>query len=238
VQLAGQTWWYYAFSEDILTGYRTIRPRFLIAFGIAELMDAPAAELSYVVRYGGTRILGEFSARGMQPLVRNASVIVRSDRGHEWGTVLCTATDQTRSYLGDSSSHGRIVRTPTPDDERQWDRVRQMERGEYLSCRDLIAERKLQMQLVDVEHLFGGERAVFYYVAEQRVDFRDLVKALAGRHKIRIEMRQIGVRDEAKLLADYGDCGQPVCPSCSPTTGTAANPSAATPFCARCRRSR
>jgi cell fate regulator YaaT (PSP1 superfamily) len=67
------------------------------------------------------------------------------------------------------------------------------------------------MQLVDVEHLFGGERLIFYYVSEQRVDFRELVKALAGRHKIRIEMRQIGVRDEAKLLADYGDCGQPVC---------------------------
>jgi cell fate regulator YaaT (PSP1 superfamily) len=86
-----------------------------------------------------------------------------------------------------------------------------MERGEFLSCRDLIAERKLQMQLVDVEHLFGGERVVFYYVAEQRVDFRELVTALAGRHKVRIEMRQIGVRDEAKFLADYGDCGQPVC---------------------------
>src|SRR5205807_2379234 len=65
--------------------------------------------------------------------------------------------------------------------------------------------------LVDVEHLFGGERVIFYYLAEQRVDFRELVKALAKRCKTRIEMRQIGVRDEAKLLADYGDCGKPVC---------------------------
>ena len=174
-------------------------------------MDAPATELSYVVRYGGTRILGEFSARGLPVLPRSASVIVRSERGHEWGTVLCTSTDQTRQYLGDSQPHGRVVRLPTSDDEAQRDRARQMERGEYLSCRDLIAEKRLQMQLIDVEHLFGGERVVFYYVAEQRVDFRDLVKALAARHKIRIEMRQIGVRDEAKLLADYGDCGQPVC---------------------------
>ncbi len=174
-------------------------------------MDAPATDLSYVVRYGATRILGEFTARGMPVLARNAAVIVRSERGMEWATVLCTATDQTRSYLGVSSSQGRILRLAEPDDERQWDRMRQLERGEFLSCRDLIAERKLQMQLVDVEHLFGGERVIFYYVAEQRVDFRDLVKALAGRHKIRIEMRQIGVRDEAKLLADYGDCGQPVC---------------------------
>jgi cell fate regulator YaaT (PSP1 superfamily) len=75
----------------------------------------------------------------------------------------------------------------------------------------MIAEHRLLMQLVDVEHLFGGERLIFYYLAEQRVDFRELVKALAKRYKTRIEMRQIGVRDEAKLLADYGDCGKPVC---------------------------
>ena len=67
------------------------------------------------------------------------------------------------------------------------------------------------MQLVDVEHIFGGERIVVYYLAESRVDFRELVRLLAGEFQTRIEMRQIGVRDEAKLLADYGDCGCPVC---------------------------
>src|SRR5438309_5753279 len=67
------------------------------------------------------------------------------------------------------------------------------------------------MELVDVEHLFGGERVVFYFLAEKRVDFRELVKDLAKEYRTRIEMRQIGVRDEAKLLADYGDCGKPVC---------------------------
>jgi cell fate regulator YaaT (PSP1 superfamily) len=69
----------------------------------------------------------------------------------------------------------------------------------------------LAMELVDIEHLFGGERIVVYYLAERRVDFRELVKQLAGEFQTRIEMRQIGVRDEAKLLADYGDCGKPVC---------------------------
>ena len=63
------------------------------------------------------------------------------------------------------------------------------------------------MQLVDMEHIFGGERVVVYYLAESRVDFRELVRLLAGEFQTRIEMRQIGVRDEAKLLADYGDCG-------------------------------
>ena len=67
------------------------------------------------------------------------------------------------------------------------------------------------MQLVDLEHLFGGERLVFYFLAEKRVDFRELVRAMAREFQARIELRQIGVRDEAKLLADYGDCGKPVC---------------------------
>ena len=67
------------------------------------------------------------------------------------------------------------------------------------------------MDLVDVEIILGRERIVFYYLAEKRVDFRELVKDLARSLRTRIEMRQIGVRDEAKLLADYGDCGKPVC---------------------------
>ena len=67
------------------------------------------------------------------------------------------------------------------------------------------------MKLVDVEQLFGGERMVVFYLADERVDFRELVKLLAGEFQTRIEMKQIGVRDEAKLLADYGDCGKPVC---------------------------
>ena len=85
------------------------------------------------------------------------------------------------------------------------------ERAEFDSCRRVIDELKLQMKLVDVEHVFGGERIVVYFLAENRVDFRNLVKSLANEFQTRIEMRQIGVRDEAKLLADYGDCGKPVC---------------------------
>lgn len=174
-------------------------------------MDTPATEQAYVVRYGNTRVVGEFSARGMGVLSRGASVIVRSDRGAEWGTVLCPATEQTRTYLGGKYEHGRVLRIATPEDEVQRDRVAALERDEFATCRDLVQERNLQMQLVDVEHIFGGERLIFYYVAEQRIDFRELVKALAKTLQLRIEMRQIGVRDEAKLLADYGDCGKPVC---------------------------
>src|SRR5207248_621045 len=85
------------------------------------------------------------------------------------------------------------------------------EADERAAGQRFVSQRRLQMELVDVEHLFGGERVVFYFLAEKRVDFRDLVRDLARAYQTRIEMRQIGVRDEAKLLADYGDCGKPVC---------------------------
>jgi cell fate regulator YaaT (PSP1 superfamily) len=174
-------------------------------------MDTPAEDLSYVIRYGVTRILGEFTARGFGSLPRGTSVIVRSERGHEWGTVLSTATEQTRTYLGTSDAHGRIIRLVTPEDEAERDRSIMAEKEAFAGCLELIRERNMQMQLVDAEQVIGGERLIFYYVSEQRVDFRDLVKGLAKRFHVRIEMRQIGIRDEAKLLADYGDCGQPVC---------------------------
>jgi len=174
-------------------------------------MDTPATELCYVVRYGVSRVVGEFSARGFGSLARGTSVIVRSERGHEWGTILSTATEQSRTYLGTSEVHGRIIRLPTPEDEVQRDETIAAEKEAFQGGQQMIRERNLQMQLIDIERVFGGERLIFYYLAEDRVDFRELVKALAKEFHTRIEMRQIGIRDEAKLLADYGDCGQPVC---------------------------
>ncbi len=99
----------------------------------------------------------------------------------------------------------------TDQDRAERERLREAEGRELETCGRFVAQRRLQMELVDVEHLFGGERIVFYFLAEKRVDFRELVKDLAREYQTRIEMRQIGVRDEAKLLADYGDCGKPVC---------------------------
>jgi cell fate regulator YaaT (PSP1 superfamily) len=165
----------------------------------------------YVVRHGLTRFVAEFAAKGPQKYARSTPVIVRSSRGVEWGEVLCPATEKTAAYLESQESIGKILRLANEEDARQRDEIIRGERAEYEGCREMIAEHRLAMQLVDVEHLFGGERLIFYYLAEQRVDFRELVKALAKRYKTRIEMRQIGVRDEAKLLADYGDCGKPVC---------------------------
>ncbi len=165
----------------------------------------------YIVRYGTMRSVAEFSTRPPRDYQRSDQVVVRSPRGIEWGEVLCPATERTQEYLNRKEPAGRILRVATPEDEKNRDAALVREREEFDGCREMIAERHLPMQLVDVEHLLGGERAVFYFTSESRVDFRELVKALATRFKTRIEMRQIGIRDEAKLLADYGDCGKPTC---------------------------
>ena len=165
----------------------------------------------YIVRFGNTRNLGEFVAKGRDNYARSEEVVVRSDRGLEIGTVLCPASERTKEYLGTRDAPGQIVRSLTDEDQLQRTELHRQESDEFQFCRRLIEERQVQMQLVDAERLFGGERLIFYYVAEQRVDFRELVKVLAKQFRTRIEMRQIGVRDEAKLLADYGDCGKPTC---------------------------
>src|SRR5690606_24922880 len=97
------------------------------------------------------------------------------------------------------------------EDSNELAHMQAREADEFAICQQYVQRLRLNMGLVDVEHLFGGERIVAYYLAEQRVDFRELVRQFAKEFQTRIEMRQIGVRDEAKLLADYGDCGQPVC---------------------------
>jgi cell fate regulator YaaT (PSP1 superfamily) len=166
----------------------------------------------YVVRYGLMRHLADFTSKAGQEFRRGEQVIVRSHRGNEWGEVLCEATERTREYLGgNKDTVGRILRGATPEDERSRDEVLHKEPAIFIEAKSLIAQHKLAMQLVDIELLFGGERLTFYYVSEARIDFRELVKDLAKHFKSRIEMRQIGIRDEAKLLADYGDCGKPVC---------------------------
>ncbi len=113
--------------------------------------------------------------------------------------------------MSKSAEEGQIFRAMSREDAHELTRIHDQEKEEFQICSRCIGELQLAKQLVDVEHLFGGERIVVYYLAESRVDFRVLVRMLAGEFQTRIEMRQIGVRDEAKLMADYGDCGNPVC---------------------------
>ena len=164
----------------------------------------------YVVRYGAMRFLGVFSAAAGRECRREMKVIARTDRGLEIGEVLCDATPDAIGSIKDPGA-GQILREMTAEDRNELSRLRQQAKEQYAICRQHVDRLGLKMQLVDVEHLFGGERIIIYYLAESRVDFRELVRALASEFQTRIEMRQIGVRDEAKLLADYGDCGCPVC---------------------------
>jgi cell fate regulator YaaT (PSP1 superfamily) len=164
----------------------------------------------YVVRYGTLRSLGVFSSRGQDRYARGMRVIARTQRGLEAAEVLAEAADEQAQKLANGPG-GQILREMTADDHNELTHIQAKERTTFETCRGHVARIGLPMELVDVELLFGGERVVVYYLSEERVDFRDLVKALASEFQTRIEMRQIGVRDEAKLLADYGDCGQPVC---------------------------
>lgn len=164
----------------------------------------------YVVRYGSMRMLGLMTAREDAAFSRGTQVIARTDRGLEAAVVLCDATPEATQDLK-NPGQGQVLREMSGSDGMEQSRILNQQREEYQTCKRLIESLQLEMELVDIEHIFGGERIVVYYLAENRVDFRELVKLLAAEFQTRIEMRQIGVRDEAKLLADYGDCGKPVC---------------------------
>ena len=171
----------------------------------------PAADRpAFLVRHGAMRFVGRFTAPPDVPVGRRDLVVVRTERGTESGEVLCPATPQAMAHIPDPTS-GTILRVATADDRKKVADLMTVQEREYEVGSNLVAHHRLAMQIVDVEHLFGGERILFYFLAENRVDFRELVKSMAREFHTRIELRQIGVRDEAKLLADYGDCGKPVC---------------------------
>jgi cell fate regulator YaaT (PSP1 superfamily) len=156
------------------------------------------------------RTLGVMTARQDASYRRSMEVVVRSDRGLEIGQVLCEAGDDALSHL-DKPAVGSIVRLVSEEDVEGIDKIDSARAKKLETCQKHIDALGLDMKLIEVEQLFGGERMVVYYLSEERVDFRELVRVLASEFSTRIEMRQIGVRDEAKLLADYGDCGKPVC---------------------------
>jgi cell fate regulator YaaT (PSP1 superfamily) len=167
--------------------------------------------IKYIVRYGVMRILGVFTYPEHTPFQHGQRVLVRTSRGQESGTVLCLATPDALARIKNEWIEDRVIRPMTDADEIEYRRLQLGEKDEFVRCRDIIRKMNITMDLVRVEHIFGGERIIVYYVAEGRVDFRELVKVLAAEFQTRIEMRQIGVRDETKLLADFGDCGKEVC---------------------------
>ena len=164
----------------------------------------------YVVRCGRMRSLGVMTVRKDATYRRGDQVVARTKRGLEVGEVLCEASKETVRLM-DKPEQGEILRAMSANDENELSHMDDQLGKEFQTCQRYVEKLKLPMDLVDIEHVFGGERIVVYYLAENRVDFRELVRQLAREFQTRIEMRQIGVRDEAKLLADYGDCGKPVC---------------------------
>ena len=164
----------------------------------------------YITRYGSMRLLGVLGTRNEGQFVRGDRVVVRTNRGLETGEVLCEATENAISQMK-NPSNGQIIRLMSTEDQVELERLQAQQRDYFKRSQQIVAQHGLDMELAEVEKLFGGERLIVYYISEDRVDFRELVKTLANEFQMRIEMRQIGVRDEAKLLADYGDCGKPVC---------------------------
>ena len=137
------------------------------------------------------------------------AVIVETARGLEYGIVSMTAKEVEEEEI--VSPLKEIVRIATENDKNQMEKNKKKEKEAFSICEEKILAHKLDMKLVDVEYTFDGNKILFYFTAEGRVDFRELVKDLASVFRTRIELRQIGIRDEAKMLGGIGICGQPYC---------------------------
>lgn len=162
------------------------------------------------VRYGRMGQLGLFRSK-LGCLPYHSRVVIKSDRGLEIGTVLCPGNKQMAYEDRTLRVLGVARRVATHEDLMEDKHLQQSALRERKFCEERIRSRKLPMKLAEVEHLFGGDRIIFYFLSDGRVDFRDLVRDLAQEYQTRIEMRQIGVRDEARLMADYERCGQYIC---------------------------
>ena len=161
------------------------------------------------MRYLGIVEVSEKAAVGF---MHGTPVVIKTPRGQEAATVL-TETDGEKiakipNLVGDPLT---FIRRTTREDEERIAAIKAEEKNNFNRCLKIVERMRVELTLVRVEQIFGRERVVVYYVADGRVDFRELVRALAAEFQTRIEMKQIGVRDETKLLADVGDCGREVC---------------------------
>ena len=172
--------------------------------------------MHYIVRHGVMRFLGNFEPTADAVYRRNHDVIIETERGLEVGEVLCDSTPRAMEFI-EEPTKGRIVRVLNDADREQLLRGQEREADAFLRCGDFIRERRLQMELVDVEQLFGGDRLIFYFLAEKRVDFRDLVKDLAREY---LHAHRKCVKSASAMK-----------PSCWPTTAIAANRFVATRTC-------
>ncbi len=136
-------------------------------------------------------------------------LIIETARGPEYG--ICAGGNHIIQMKDVVAPLRSVIRMATPADERTAEENRAKEKHAYEVCLQKIAEHELDMQLVSAEYAFDGSKILFFFTADERVDFRELVKNLASTFHTRIELRQIGVRDKAKMLGGLGICGRPFC---------------------------
>lgn len=161
------------------------------------------------VRFGALRNVSTFKTT-LTYLRDSDKVVIRSARGVEAGEVVSKPVAVEEDVV--EEGNGEIIRKLTNEDKEELRKIEEESiPNAFKFCQKKIKEHRLQMKLASVEHLFGSKKMIFYFLAEGRVDFRELVKDLAKEYQTRIEMKQIGVRDEARLLADYEHCGRELC---------------------------
>ena len=140
---------------------------------------------------------------------RNDHVIVETARGIEYGTVVGDIREVDDSEV--TQPLKPVLRIATKKDDEQEQKNKEKEKDAFKICLEKIHARGLEMKLIDAEYTFDNNKILFYFTADGRIDFRELVKDLAGVFRTRIELRQIGVRDETKIRGGIGVCGRPVC---------------------------
>jgi len=169
--------------------------------------DRPANEIVEILFKGERKDV--FLNPSLIPLVIGEQVVVQVERGEDMGKVL--QMGELAQGKGRSRYLRQIIRKATDEDIAKLRDNEKLEQDAFRICQERIAARELRMRLVDIECQFDRNRITFYFTAEKRVDFRELVKDLAATFKTRIELRQIGVRDEARRMGGYGVCGKKYC---------------------------
>ncbi len=151
------------------------------------------------------RLTGVIEMEALDDTKMGDYVVCEIDKGTCLGIVLTEPSETNKTGLK------KIARKTTENEINEYRALRQKERNVFDFCRQKIQEMGLPMKLLSAEYLFGGTKLIFYFISESRVDFRELVKELAKEFKVRIELRQVGVRDEAKIIGGLGNCGNVVC---------------------------
>ena len=146
---------------------------------------------------------------GKLDIKKSDHVIVETARGIEYGTVVGDPKEEEDDKVVQPLK--AVLRVATPKDDEQEAANKQREKEAFKICLEKIRKHDLQMKLIDAEYTFDNNKVLFYFTADGRIDFRELVKDLASVFKTRIELRQIGVRDETKILGGIGICGRPLC---------------------------